>query len=63
MTKVNKEQCLNSRMVLEVLNQARDDQPQQGPTAGEGLPLSRNSEPTKGLFTEGDRVKEGIDIG
>lgn len=54
---------MNSRMVSEVLNQARDDQPQQGPTAGEGLPLSRNAEPTKGLFTEGDRVKEGIDIG
>lgn len=32
-------------------------------TAGEGLALSRKAESTKGLFIEGGRVKEGIDVG
>lgn len=35
----------------------------QGPAAGESLAWPRKAEPTKGLFKEGGRAKEGIDVG
>lgn len=54
--KVNKEQFLDYEMVSEFQNQEMS-------TAGEGLALSRKAEPTKGLFIEGGRVEERIDIG
>ena len=52
---------MKSEMVSEVM--PRDDHPWPGPTVSEGLALSGNAELTQGLFIEGGRVKEGIDIG